>query len=176
MSSEGTPRPATPGPSLQKDWRLYAGITALILSCVMPLVGLAVPFLGLPVAWSAVLVGVLLAGGPEVLIVVAAILLGKETVHYFMATAKRKVLEALLVKPVSQARYYVGLTISVLSPAPLYLYGYFPGIMPADEARIYILAAADLSFVASVFIIMGGEFWEKLRSIFIWQGKAVSSG
>ena len=53
---------------------------------------------------------------------------------------------------------------------PFYLYGYFPNIMPAGYARIYILAGSDLSFILSIFL-MGGEFWEKLRRLFVWEGK-----
>ena len=37
--------------------------------------------------------------------------------------------------------------------------------------RIYILAGSDLSFIVSMFV-MGGEFWEKLRAMFRWDGKA----
>ena len=37
-------------PELKRDWRFYAGLTALVLSVVMPLLALVVPFLGLPVA------------------------------------------------------------------------------------------------------------------------------
>jgi hypothetical protein len=42
--------------------------------------------------------------------------------------------------------------------------------MPGGNTRIYILAAMDLAFVASMFL-MGGEFWEKVRRIFIYEGK-----
>jgi hypothetical protein len=106
--------------------------------------------------WKATLAGVFLAGGPEVLTLAATALLGKETLHYFLAKAKRKLFEAIMAKPVSKARYYAGLTVAIVSLVPFYMYGYFPGFMPPD-VRIYILAASDLSFVASVFI-MGGEF------------------
>jgi hypothetical protein len=30
---------------------------------------------------------------------------------------------------------------------------------------------ADLGFILSVFL-MGGEFWEKFRRLFIWEGKS----
>ena len=72
----------------------------------------------------------------------------------------------MLVKPVSKPRYYIGLTISVVSLVPFYLYGYLPHLMPAGDARIYILAGSDLSFLVSVFL-MGGEFWDKLRRLFV---------
>jgi hypothetical protein len=170
-STEGSLSPSNPPPLLRKDWRFYTGMAALLLALVLPLFGLAVPWLGLPTAVSAVLIGGLVAGGPEVLMVMAAALLGKETLHVFLYQAKRALGRALLVSPVSKVRYYTGLTIAVVSMLPFYLYGYFPEIMPPGSARIYTLAGSDLSFILSIFL-MGGEFWEKLRRLFVWEGKA----
>jgi hypothetical protein len=77
---------------------------------------------------------------------------------------------AVIDRPASKTRYYVGLAIILLSWLPAYIYAYAPAAMPGGNARIYILAAMDLAFVASVFL-MGGEFWEKVRRIFIYEGK-----
>lgn len=75
----------------------------------------------------------------------------------------------MLDRPASKARYYLGLGINLLSLLPLYLFGYLPDVMPSGTTRIVILASADLAFIASLFI-MGGELWEKLRRIFVWEG------
>jgi len=162
-------RPETTPPELQKDWRFYTGLAALVLSLILPLFALAVPLLGLPTSISAVVVGGLFAGGPEALTLLAAALLGKETLAYFLAKAKRALRDVVLIRPVSKVRYYVGLTIAVVSLVPLYLYGYGPEHMPPGDARIYILAGSDLAFLVSVFL-MGGEFWDKLRRLFVWEG------
>lgn len=163
-----TATPAAP-PTLTKDWRFYAGVLALVLSLVLPVLALMVPLLGLSTGASAALIGGLVAGGPEVLILLSAALLGKETLHYFTHRIKQTIWQAALM-PASQTRYYIGLAIALVSTLPFYLYGYFPSLMPA-EARLYVLAGSDLSFIFSVFL-MGGEFWEKLRRMFIWEGKA----
>lgn len=161
--------PSDAPPTLTKDWRFYGGMLALALSLILPLLALAVPLLGLSTAASAALIGGLVAGGPEVLILLAAALLGKETLHYFTQRIKQTIWQAALM-PASQTRYYIGLTIALVSILPFYLYGYFPNVMPA-EGRLYVLAGSDLSFIVSIFL-MGGEFWEKLRRMFIWEGKA----
>jgi hypothetical protein len=49
-------------PVLKKDWRFYTGMTALILSIVMPVFAFVVPLVGLSVAQSAVIVGLLVLG------------------------------------------------------------------------------------------------------------------
>jgi hypothetical protein len=158
-------------PSLKRDWRFYGGMTALALAVVLPLGAAVVPLLGLSVASSALLVGVLVAGGPEVLCIIAIALLGKDTFQYLAQRAKLALRRAVLDRPVSKTRYYSGLAVIMLSWLPAYIYAYFPAALPGGNARIYILAAMDLAFVASVFV-MGGEFWEKVRRIFVYEGKA----
>jgi hypothetical protein len=93
MMNAETEKPAAP-PELTKDWRFYAGLSALILAGVMPLLALAVPFLDLSAAVATTVVGLLVAGGPEVLLLVAAALLGKEALRYFIDRAKRAVCSA----------------------------------------------------------------------------------
>jgi hypothetical protein len=157
-------------PTLKRDWRFYAGMVAMVLSVVMPLSALVVPVLGLSTAQSTLLAGVLLAGGPEVLCILAVALLGKDTFRYFthrvMAALRRSVID----QPASKARYYAGLVVVLVSWLPSYIYAYAPAVMPGGNLRIYVLAAMDLAFVVSVFL-MGGEFWEKVRRIFIYEGK-----
>jgi hypothetical protein len=157
-------------PILKKDWRFYTGMAAMALAIVMPLAALFVPLLGLPTAQSAVLAGILLAGGPEVLCILAVALLGKDTFKYFTHRATQAFRRAVVDQPASKARYYTGLAIILLSWIPAYVYAYLPAALPGGNTRIYILAAMDLAFVASVFL-MGGEFWEKVRRIFVYDGK-----
>ena len=157
-------------PALKKDWRFYAGMTALVLSVVMPLGALIVPLLGLPAAQAALLAGLLVAGAPEVLCILAIALLGKETFQYFTHWAMRALRRAVIDTPASKGRYYVGLAIILVSWLPAYVSAYVPGVMPGGNARLYILAGMDMAFVVSVFL-MGGEFWEKVRRIFVYEGK-----
>jgi hypothetical protein len=161
--------PSTP-PVLKKDWRFYAGITAMVLAVVMPLCALVVPMLGLSTTQSALLAGVLLAGGPEVLCILAVALLGKDTFRYFTHRVMTALRRAVIDQPASKARYYTGLVVILLSWLPAYIYAYSPTLMPGGDARIYVLAAMDLAFVVSVFL-MGGEFWEKVRRIFVYEGR-----
>jgi hypothetical protein len=145
-------------------------MTALALSVIMPLGAVVVPVLGLPTAQSVLLAGLLVAGAPEVLCILAIGLLGRDTFQYFVHKAKAALRRAVLDRPASRLRYYTGLTIILLSWLPAYISAYFPAALPGGNARIYILAGTDLAFVVSVFL-MGGEFWEKVRRIFIYEGK-----
>ena len=53
----------------------------------------------------------------------AAALLGKNVLRYFIYRAKRLAGAAVMAKPVPKTRYYVGLTIALVSVLPFYLYG-----------------------------------------------------
>ena len=169
-ATAGAALPEQTLPALNRDWRFYTGMAALVLSLVMPLFAFLVPLFGLSLAQSAAVVGLLIAGGPEVVGLIGIALLGRNAFQYFTYQAKRAFRSAVLPTRVSKKRYYIGLSINVTSWIPLYLYGYFPTWLPSGDARIYILASAGLSFILSMFI-MGGEFWEKFRRIFIWEGK-----
>ena len=87
-----------------------------------------------------------------------------------VGAAKKFFFTTFFASPVSRERYYAGLAVCVLSIVPLYLAGYMPSWMPAGNNRIVVLAAADLAFILS-FFVMGGEFWEKFRRIFVWEGR-----
>jgi hypothetical protein len=170
LTATEKPVDASTPPVLKKDWRFYAGITAMVLAVVMPLCALVVPMLGLSTTQSALLAGVLLAGGPEVLCILAVALLGKDTFRYFTHRVMTALRRAVIDQPASKARYYTGLVVILLSWLPAYIYAYAPTLMPGGDARIYVLAAMDLAFVVSVFL-MGGEFWEKVRRIFVYEGR-----
>ena len=119
---------------------------------------------------SVLLTAGLFVGGPEALTLVAVALLGKETLRYFTYRIKKALWGIVMERPVSKVQYYFGLALFLASILPLYIYGYFPGLLPEGE-RTYILVAADLTFIISMFI-MGGEFWEKIQRVFVWEGES----
>ena len=97
-ATEG-PESAVAKPELKKDWRFYSGTAVVVLAGVLPVFSLGVPLLGLPTAWAVTLVAGLIGGGPEVLLLVAAALLGKDTMHYFLGAAKNWCLRILAPRP-----------------------------------------------------------------------------
>jgi len=157
-------------PESASNWRLKAGIAVLVLALALPLCALFVPLLELPMAQSALLGGGLVAGAPEVLMLLAAALLGRQNFDRIVGSAKKFFFTTFFASPVSRRRYYAGLAVCVLSIVPLYVAGYASSWMPAGNSRIVVLAAADLAFILSIFV-MGGEFWEKFRRLFVWEGK-----
>ena len=157
-------------PKLTKDWKYYTGMSCMVCSLILPLMGFLVPLLDLPVPITAGIIGALAVGGPEIMILLGVLLLGKKTAQYykekFFAFFKRRPGPH---KKVSKGRYYFGLVMLWGSVLPLYLAGFFPQTMPADEdVKYFILVGADLIFVLS-FFVLGGDFWDKFKALFVWE-------
>ena len=73
---------------------------------------------------------------------------------------------------VSRTRYRFGLTILILLTVFGSFIYYAPDLIPGyNENRLMMNFIADFLFVAS-FFILGGEFWDKFRALFIYEAKA----
>lgn len=152
--------------------RLYLGVFLLVLSLLIPLSSIWIVSSSMPAALKTILVGLVTLGGPEVLGICAIALLGKECFNAIVSVLKGGLKRLAPSGSVGKARYYFGLLIFILTFIPSFLYSYFPALIPADSPnRIYVSAAADISFVISLFIL-GGDFWDKLRSLFVWEARA----
>ena len=152
--------------------RFYLGLSCFVLSWILPLFGFLVARLGLPLAVKATIIGLLTVGGPEILGILAVVCLGKEN----LLVIKDKVLAVLrLIKPaavVSRWRYRLGLVMFLLPIIPTYVMGYVPQWLPDHSSqRLYVNLAADFMFLTSLFVL-GGDFWDKLRALFVYDARA----
>jgi hypothetical protein len=149
-------------------WRLKLGGAIFVLSIVMPIIGVPiVTALSLSAKMTATISGALLAGA-EILGIIAIAVMGKSGYAYiknrFLGFIKR------FGPPgkVSRRRYNIGLfmfSIPILfgwvSP---YMAGLIPGFM--GDSIYYYAIGGDILFLASLFVL-GGEFWDKIRSFFV---------
>lgn len=155
-------------PALALDWKFWLGVILLSLSCLIPFSALLLPFLHLHPAVSAAIGAVCVFGLPEILSLAAIPLLGRQTFDYLMSRLWHVLKKLSPPARVSRLRYYAGLTVFVVSCLPQYTNSYLPQLLPADQAlRVQILALSDLAWVGS-FFILGGDFWEKFRRLFIY--------
>ncbi len=111
----------------------------------------------------------LLAGPAEILCLLAAAILGREKYHKLTRKVRRSARPPGIAQREARLRYYLGLAGCLFNGVPLALYAYVPGILPGGTTKAGILVIADLVFFFSLFCA-GGEFWEKLRRIFVWDG------
>jgi len=154
-------------------WRFRLGIFFFVLGWVCPLFIPLVIASSLSTEWKTTLSGLLLVGGPEVLGLVSVAFLGKSGFNYIKARVLTFLKRHGPPREVSRTRYRVGIVIlALLTVFSSFIY-YAPDLIPGyEESRIAINLVADLLFVAS-FFVLGGEFWDKFRALFIYDAKAL---
>lgn len=156
-------------PVIKKDWRYYLGLTCLGLALVMPLFGLVVLPLDLPAGIKAAVMGAMALGGPEMALVVAAALLGKETLKVFTGRILSAIGRLVSSRPASRFRYYACLTVMVANFLGWYVYDFFFDVLPTELIDGSLLVSGDIAFIVA-FIAAGPEFWEKIQRLFRWEG------
>lgn len=156
---------------MKQKLRFYLGVVFFTLAWILPLFGFLVARLPLSLAAKAVSIGLLTVGGPELFGILAVVCLGKENllrIKDFLLTRLRRLRP---VSPVSRARYRVGLVMFLLPLIPTYIMAYAPQWLPDHSSqRLYVNLAADFIFLASL-LVLGGDFWDKLRALFVYDAR-----
>jgi len=94
----------------RQGWRYWVGLTLLVLSLILPIVAaVLLPVFGFPESVNAVVMALSLAGGPDVLLVAAAALMGRENIEHVLGRTGSWLGKALRWNSVTQARYVAGL-------------------------------------------------------------------
>lgn len=69
-------------------------------------------------------------------------------------------------------RYYIGLTMLLAPVVSFWVASYVPQFLAFyTEHSLSTNLTGDLVFLAS-FFVLGGEFWEKIRALFVYEAKA----
>ena len=148
-------------------WRIKVGFIMFIASMVWPVIIPILLLMGQSTGSVAKITGILMVVA-EVLMLASVALTGKEGFAYI----KQRIFSVLKSygppQTVSASRYKIGL---ILFTAPLllaFLAPYIGSIFKEQIAGNIILAiTGDIALLVSLFLL-GGDFWEKLRSLFIY--------
>jgi hypothetical protein len=153
-------------------WRFRIGIIIFVVGFLSPLLIPVIAAMGLPTAWKAAISGLLAVGIPEVFSLVAIAVVGKSGFKYLKGR-----IFALLRKygppdVVSRTRYRIGLVMFLLPLLFGWLAPYLSSLIPFIKTHCIALGIiGDALFVVSLFVL-GGDFWDKLRALFIHGAKA----
>jgi hypothetical protein len=157
-------RPKNPG------FRFYLGLVVFIISFFMLPTGLVLREFVSGSFLKSFVLGVFWISAPLMKIISVAIL-GKASyawINYLMHYFYHKVRPSRI----TPLRYNIGLVMFVLPFLPNYIISFMPHLIPISLiARYIIIVASDLMFVASLFVL-GGDFWDKLRALFIYTARA----
>jgi len=164
---------ATAGGAVAVGWRFRIGVTIFVAGFVAPLAIPLVTSSDLPTAWKTAVSGALAVGVPEIAMVVAAAVMGREGFARLKSQFGRFLKGYGPPEQVGRTRYRTGLVMFTL---PLlvawlgpYLHHHLPGF---DRYPMFWHIGGDLMFVTSL-LVLGGEFWDKLRSLFVHGAQAV---
>lgn len=157
-------------PAIDKGWRYYLGLLLFVLHLILPLLALIiVPMLGMSTAISTVLYGLSVAGGPDLLLIAAAALLGKENLQYLFSKLGSWFKNLVKWDQVSPKRYRIGLWLMCLSAiTTAVLFHFFPETLTNGDQPgwgFYLTIGADILFTIS-FFVLGATFWAKIRALF----------
>jgi hypothetical protein len=128
----------------------------------------------LPGNWKAILSTGLVAGLPEVGMLLAVAVLGKQgfaQLKELFFSRFRKITEPSAVSP---TRYRIGLLMFFLPLLLGWLQPYLAHFFPLfAEMSLISSLLMDIVF-ASSFIVLGAGFWEKIRNLFVHDGRRPS--
>jgi hypothetical protein len=151
----------------QAGWRIKAGAALFGMSILLPVAGVPlVATLGLSTAMAASVSGALLVGA-EILGVAAVAVMGKSGFAFMKNRVSGLLKQHGPPQKVSRGRYTVGL---VLFCVPLlfgwlapYIAKWVPGLL---NYLLPLAIGGDILIVVSL-LLLGGDFWDKIRSLFI---------
>ena len=154
-------------------WRLAVGGFVLVFGFSCPLFIPLVVSSGLSDEVKAAASGFLFFGVPELFTLAAVALMGKEGFNFFKQRAWAALRKVSPPTGVSLLRYRVGLIGFIVPLVLAWGLPYVEDFIPVyGRNRIAVAAAGDILLLVSL-LILGGDFWDKLRSLFI-HGAVVS--
>jgi hypothetical protein len=157
---------------MSADTRLKLGVALLILGLVMPAGTIPVAATDWPVAVKTVVSGTLLFGF-EIMLIPAVALMGKDNFERIWAGAMRLLKRLKPAGGVSRTRYQIGLYMLVGPTLYAWIASYAPSWLPEDYVlRLWVNMRLDVVTLASLFVL-GGDFWDKVRALFVHDARAV---
>ncbi len=153
-------------------WRIKTGFAIFIASLVWPILLPILKLIGLSAQSIAAFAGVMVVAA-EVMLVAGAAVAGKEGFAFIKQRVFGFIKSYGPPQEVSAVRYNIGLVILMLPVLYAFLSPYIGQYIPGlDEHRKVYAIAGDVLLLVGLFLL-GGDFWDKLRALFIHKAVAV---
>ena len=155
----------------QSKARFRLGATILIIGFLSPLLIPLVTATDLSTKWKAAISGALALGIPELFSIIAIAIMGKSGFIHL-----KKILSGLIKKygppeRVSHNRYRIGILMFIIPLLMAWIMPYAGNFLPFYQANLVPFSiGGDVLFISSLFVL-GGEFWDKLQALFIYDAK-----
>ena len=151
--------------------RLITGVAIFVIGHAAPL---AIPLIAgssLSTGWKTALSGLMIFGIPELMTLVAVVVLGKAGFNAVKALVFGWLGRTLLPAKVSRPRYYFGLILFLIPFFVGWISPYMFEFMPRlANDQLIVAISGDVALIAGL-CLMGGEAWDKLRSLFVYNAE-----
>lgn len=153
------------------SWQLKLGMCLLGLSILIPLCGISVvTTMAMSATKTATISGILLVGS-EFLGVLAIGVMGKDGYAFFKQRVVGLIKPYAPLQTVSRKRYIFGLFLFILPILFGWLSVYTAKFIPGfTNYPLLYTVGGDLMLLTSLYIL-GGDFWDKIRGLFIYDAK-----
>jgi hypothetical protein len=152
-------------------WRFKLGILLLCLAVALWLCVPVAGFVGMSTGTIAAMTGMIFIVNKVLLLLVIAVM-GKSGFQQL----KSRIFGYFRLAPeasIGKARYNLGIVMFCLPLISGWLEPYIDALWPGLRPNIWQLQLlGDLMFLAS-FFVLGGNFWEKIRALFIRRSRVV---
>ncbi len=168
MSSVYKTDPAAPK---NPGFRFYMGLSIFVASFFMLPTGLVLKGFMETTFWKGFILAIFWISAPLMKVTSIGIM-GKPSYLWINYQIRHFYHHVARIHQVSRTRYNIGLFMFILPFIPNYILAYAPNLFPdAYMVRSIIHFFFDLVFISSLFVL-GGDFWDKLRALFIYTAKA----
>ena len=150
----------------------------LILGSIILVVGFMSPLLiplvigsELPLSYKNILSGLLAFGIPEIFMIIAIAVMGKQGFEFIKKKTFRYLKPFAPADEVSLTRYRIGLIMFSLPIIVALILPYSNYFLPfSKDIPLWWYIVSDIIFVSS-FFVLGGDFWDKLSGLFKYHVK-----
>ena len=146
--------------------RMLFGTLVVVVGQLAPLLVPLVASTGLSVAWKGFLSFTLFFVVPELCLLTAIAIWGKPGYVYIKGKVFALFRRALPPDTVSPVRYRIGLVMFTVPLVFGWITPYLTAATGESIARTPLAVAGDVLFIAS-FFVLGGDFWDKFRALFV---------
>lgn len=145
--------------------RMITGGIIFVCGFFVPLLIPLVMRSSLSTEWKTILSGFLAIGVPEIFMLIAISILGKEGFK-FLKTKLWRMIEPPAT--VSHQRYYTGLLLFLIPILFVWLWPYVEVSQPWMLENRIMLSLTSAALITISLIVLGGDFWDKLRGLFVY--------
>lgn len=154
--------------------KLLLGTIILVVGFMSPLLIPLVIGSDLPVSYKNILSGLLAFGIPEIFMIIAIAIMGKQGFEFIKEKTFKYLKRFAPADEVSLTRYRIGLImfsipiiIGIILPYSTYFLDF------SKDIPVWWYLISDIIFVSS-FFVLGGDFWDKLSGLFKYHVKVVN--